>query len=88
MSVIEPSLAWRTCRIMRDPYEDDAPHVTRFHDRNLIGKVARAVQDPDRATQNVLDRCKIRTVVTRLGNRGAVRSRKPGEVLFELGSRD
>ena len=88
MSTIELSLVRRTCRIVREPYEDDAPDVTRSHDHDLIGTVARAVQDPTWATPIVLDRCKIRTIATHLGNRGAVPSRKPCEVQFELGSRD
>lgn len=78
------AMAWCLYRIFRDLYDFSDRHLTESNYRDLIDRVARNAADPSWAPSLLRDRCKIRTVVTSLGNRSDDPARNPESFLFML----
>ena len=78
------AMSWCLFRIFRDLFDFYEPTLTESNYRGLIDKVAASGRDPAWAPTVLLDKCKIRTFVTSLGNKSADESKNPDSLYYML----
>jgi glucuronate isomerase len=78
------AMAWCLHRILRDLYDFHDYHIDESNYEELCAKVASSGRDPVWAADILRQRCKIRAVVTSLGNRGEGRGPLADDARFML----
>ena len=78
------AMSWCFYRILRDLYDFHDPNLTEANYRDVLDRVEVSGRDPQWAQEVLSGRCKIKTLVTSLGNKSDDPSKNPPNVKFML----